>query len=80
MLPKLFESREKAVRDEARLLAIEVYKWIRDALRPPLQNINSVQVSWSTTVPLELCFTVAFWACNNGFILKCVLNCIKGRV
>ncbi|XP_072905784.1 cytoskeleton-associated protein 5 isoform X4 [Hemitrygon akajei] len=44
VLPKLFESREKAVRDEAKLLAVEVYKWIRDALRPPLQNINSVQL------------------------------------
>ncbi len=44
VLPKQFESREKAVRDEAKLLAVEIYKWIRDALRPPLQNINSVQV------------------------------------
>ncbi|XP_063053472.1 cytoskeleton-associated protein 5 isoform X2 [Engraulis encrasicolus] len=44
LLPKLFESREKAVRDEAKLLAIEIYKWIRDALRPPLQGINSVQL------------------------------------
>ncbi|XP_060892346.1 cytoskeleton-associated protein 5 isoform X2 [Labrus mixtus] len=43
-LPKQFESREKAVRDEAKLLAIEIYKWIRDALRPPLQSINSVQL------------------------------------
>ncbi|XP_076879237.1 cytoskeleton-associated protein 5-A-like isoform X2 [Brachyhypopomus gauderio] len=42
VLPKLFESREKAVRDEAKLLAVEIYKWIRDALRPALQNINSV--------------------------------------
>ncbi|XP_048112966.1 cytoskeleton-associated protein 5 isoform X1 [Alosa alosa] len=44
LLPKLFESREKAVRDEAKLLAVEIYKWIRDALRAPLQNINSVQL------------------------------------
>ncbi|KAM3869850.1 cytoskeleton-associated protein 5 isoform 3-T3 [Diretmus argenteus] len=44
ILPKQFESREKAVRDEAKLLAIEIYKWIRDALRPPLQHINSVQL------------------------------------
>ncbi|KAI1889583.1 hypothetical protein AGOR_G00164410 [Albula goreensis] len=44
VLPKLFESREKAVRDEAKLLAVEIYKWIRDALRPPLQQINSVQL------------------------------------
>ncbi|CAB1318242.1 unnamed protein product [Coregonus sp. 'balchen'] len=44
VLPKLFESREKAVRDEAKLLAVEVYRWIRDSLRSPLQNINSVQL------------------------------------
>ncbi|XP_072518967.1 cytoskeleton-associated protein 5 isoform X2 [Salminus brasiliensis] len=44
VLQKLFESREKAVRDEAKLLAVEIYKWIRDALRTPLQNINSVQL------------------------------------
>lgn len=44
VLPKLFESREKAVRDEAKSLAVEIYRWIRDALRAPLQNINSVQV------------------------------------
>ncbi|XP_077424223.1 cytoskeleton-associated protein 5 isoform X2 [Vanacampus margaritifer] len=42
VLPKQFESREKAVRDEAKMLAVEIYKWIRDALRPSLQNINSV--------------------------------------
>lgn len=50
VLPKLFESREKAVRDEAKLLAVEVYRWIRDAVRPALQNINSVQVR------TQLCF------------------------
>ncbi|XP_059190336.1 cytoskeleton-associated protein 5 isoform X1 [Centropristis striata] len=44
ILSKQFESREKAVRDEAKQLAIEIYRWIRDALRPPLQNINSVQL------------------------------------
>lgn len=54
VLPKLFESREKAVRDEAKLLAVEIYRWIRDALRPPLQNINSVQVGKSITVSKHL--------------------------
>uniref|UniRef100_A0A8C5LHG6 Cytoskeleton-associated protein 5 n=1 Tax=Jaculus jaculus TaxID=51337 RepID=A0A8C5LHG6_JACJA len=44
VLPKLFESRDKPVRDEAKLIAIEIYRWIRDALRHPLQNINSVQL------------------------------------
>jgi len=45
VLPKLFESRDKAVRDEAKLLAVEVYRWIRDALRPALQKVNAIQVS-----------------------------------
>uniref|UniRef100_A0A4X2KWP8 Cytoskeleton-associated protein 5 n=1 Tax=Vombatus ursinus TaxID=29139 RepID=A0A4X2KWP8_VOMUR len=44
VLPKLFESREKAIRDEAKLIAVEIYRWIRDALKAPLQNINSVQL------------------------------------
>ncbi|XP_040836133.1 cytoskeleton-associated protein 5 isoform X2 [Ochotona curzoniae] len=44
VLPKLFESREKPIRDEAKLIAVEIYRWIRDALRHPLQNINSVQL------------------------------------
>lgn len=60
VLPKQFESREKAVRDEAKLLAIEVYKWIRDALRPPLQGINSVQVEHTnhcTYAPTFLIFS-----------------------
>lgn len=51
VLPKQFESREKAVREEAKLLAVEVYRWIRDALRPSLQNINSVQVGPSKAMP-----------------------------
>lgn len=51
VLTKQFESREKAVRDEAKLLAVEIYRWIRDALRPSLQNINSVQVAHSGGVP-----------------------------
>uniref|UniRef100_A0A671SZL5 Cytoskeleton-associated protein 5-like n=1 Tax=Sinocyclocheilus anshuiensis TaxID=1608454 RepID=A0A671SZL5_9TELE len=54
VLPKLFESREKAIRDEAKLLAVEIYRWIRDALRAPLQNINSVQVEAAPVDPYEL--------------------------
>lgn len=54
LLPKQFESREKAVRDEAKLLAVEIYRWIRDALRPSLQNINSVQVAPCDSVPLAI--------------------------
>lgn len=54
ILPKQFESREKAVRDEAKMLAVEIYKWIRDALRPSLQNINSVQVDDTQRLKVEL--------------------------
>uniref|UniRef100_A0A8C4N4N1 TOG domain-containing protein n=1 Tax=Eptatretus burgeri TaxID=7764 RepID=A0A8C4N4N1_EPTBU len=43
-LPRLFESRDKMVRDEARLLAIEAYRWIRDAIRPALQCLTPVQL------------------------------------
>uniref|UniRef100_A0A8C5B7T5 Cytoskeleton-associated protein 5-like n=1 Tax=Gadus morhua TaxID=8049 RepID=A0A8C5B7T5_GADMO len=56
VLPKLFESRDKAVRDEARLLAVEVYRWIRDALRPSLQTLTPVQLKeleeeWGKVAP-----------------------------
>ncbi|CAL8379153.1 unnamed protein product [Arctogadus glacialis] len=56
VLPKLFESRDKAVRDEARLLAVEVYRWIRDALRPSLQTLTPVQLKeleeeWAKVAP-----------------------------
>ena len=43
-LPRLFESREKAVRDEARALAVEVYRWIGGVLRPALQGLTPVQL------------------------------------
>lgn len=54
VLPKQFESREKAVREEAKLLAVEIYRWIRDALRPSLQNINSVQVAPRDSLPFAI--------------------------
>ena len=43
-LQKLLEKHDKKVREEAKLLAIELYKWIRDAIRPKLVNIKSVQM------------------------------------
>lgn len=64
VLPKLFESREKAVRDEAKLLAVEIYKWIRDALRAPLQNINSVQVREEPQIFVLDCFPICRSTCR----------------
>jgi len=37
-LPKLLEDRDKIVRDEAKLLAIEMYRWSGNAIMPQLQG------------------------------------------
>lgn len=65
VLPKQFESREKAVRDEAKLLAVEIYRWIRDALRPSLQNINSVQVADADGVPSPIHLHPPLTSCST---------------
>lgn len=44
VLPKLFDHSDKTVREEAKALAIEIYKWIRDILKSQLQNIKPVQL------------------------------------
>ncbi|KAF5301408.1 hypothetical protein FQA39_LY02137 [Lamprigera yunnana] len=41
----LFADRDKAIRDEARLMVIELYKWIGPALRSQLSNLQPVQVT-----------------------------------
>lgn len=79
ILPKQFESREKAVRDEAKLLAIEIYKWIRDALRPPLQNINSVQVGPSLHALAHLNVRISrVKQCDSSLVL-CVFSLRSSR-
>ena len=41
----LLEDRDKTVRDEAKLLLVEVYKWIgKQTLMPLLQNVKPIQV------------------------------------
>ncbi|XP_015769974.1 PREDICTED: cytoskeleton-associated protein 5-like [Acropora digitifera] len=44
VLPKLFDHSDKTVREEAKVLAIEIFKWIRDILKTQLQNIKPVQL------------------------------------
>jgi cytoskeleton-associated protein 5 len=39
-VPKLLEDREKIVRDETRLLAIEMYRWVGQAMMPQLQGLK----------------------------------------
>jgi cytoskeleton-associated protein 5 len=41
----LLEDRDKSVRDEAKLLLVEVYKWIgKQTLMPLIQNVKPIQV------------------------------------
>ena len=44
-LQVLLEDRDKTVRDETKLLAVEIYRWIGPALKPQLANLKPVQVS-----------------------------------
>lgn len=53
-LPKLLEDRDKTVRDETKMLVIEVYKWIGAALKPQLANLKPVQVGATLTCD-DLC-------------------------
>ncbi|XP_071809133.1 cytoskeleton-associated protein 5-A-like isoform X2 [Asterias amurensis] len=41
---KLLEHSDKNVREEAKLLAVELYRWIGNALKPSLSNIKPVQM------------------------------------
>ncbi|RZC32556.1 cytoskeleton-associated protein 5 [Asbolus verrucosus] len=44
-IPTLFADRDKGVRDEARQMVIEMYRWIGGALRSQLNNLQPVQVT-----------------------------------
>ncbi|XP_062581374.1 cytoskeleton-associated protein 5-A-like [Saccostrea cucullata] len=44
-LPKLLEDRDKNVREEAKLLIIEMYRWIKQAIKPQMTNFNPIQVA-----------------------------------
>ncbi|XP_049825977.1 protein mini spindles isoform X2 [Aethina tumida] len=41
----LFADRDKSVRDEARQMVIEIYRWIGPALKPQLTNLQPVQLT-----------------------------------
>ncbi|XP_064481485.1 cytoskeleton-associated protein 5-like isoform X2 [Ornithodoros turicata] len=45
VIPKLLEDRDKGVREEGKQLAVELYRWIREALRPLLQSLKPIQAS-----------------------------------
>ena len=44
MIP-LLDDRDKIIRDEAKLLLVEVYRWIgKQTLMPLIQNVKPIQV------------------------------------
>ena len=49
-LPKLLEDRDKTVREETKMLVVEVYRWIGAALKPQLANLKPVQVYRSSLI------------------------------
>jgi cytoskeleton-associated protein 5 len=44
-MPVLLEDRDKGVREEGKMMVIEIYRWIGDALKPHLSSLKPVQVS-----------------------------------
>jgi len=47
-LQTVLEDRDKTVREEAKLLAVEIYRWIGPALKPQLSSLKPVQVLLSS--------------------------------
>lgn len=43
-LPKLLEDRDKNVREEAKALVVEMYRWVGPAIKPKLVDFKPVQV------------------------------------
>lgn len=43
-LPTLLEDRDKNVRDESKILAVEIFKWIGPVLKTQLSSLKPVQV------------------------------------
>ena len=44
-VPKLLADRDKTVRDEAKLLAVEMYRWAGSAIMPQLQSVTPLIMS-----------------------------------
>lgn len=44
-LQTLLEDRDKTVREETKLLVVEIYRWIGPALKPQLTSLKPIQVS-----------------------------------
>jgi hypothetical protein len=45
LLPVWLEHKDKTIREEARQLSIEIYRWIKDAMKPQIANLKPVILS-----------------------------------
>ncbi len=46
----LLEDRDKNVREETKVMVVEMYRWVGAALKPQLANLKPVQVSLLLTI------------------------------
>jgi cytoskeleton-associated protein 5 len=49
-MPVLLEDRDKDVREEGKIMVIEMYRWIGGALKSQLAALKSIQVSATSTI------------------------------
>lgn len=45
IVPKLLEDRDKNVRDETKVLAVEIYRWMKDVYKSQIQGLKPIQIS-----------------------------------
>jgi len=60
-LQTLLEDRDKTVREETKLLVVEIYRWIGPALKPQLTSLKPIQVSVVALPFLILCLSNCFY-------------------
>jgi cytoskeleton-associated protein 5 len=55
-MPVLLEDRDKGVREDGKIMVIEIYRWIGEALKGQLAALKPVQVSATSTIGQFDCF------------------------
>lgn len=45
VLPKLLEDRDKSVREGSKLLCVEIYRWVGEAIKPQLQSLKPLTLT-----------------------------------
>lgn len=53
-MPLLLEDRDKNVRDEAKTLTVELFKWIGPVIKTHLSSLKSVQVTILENFPFSV--------------------------